>query len=97
MNLTEQKKQLDVLAKVTERFNSQYRRKQFGKYETFVSDSDRIFSICAFPGENALVIEYADDQNDAAAGRFEDGDRFFLDEYKSLDSLIDAMQAEIES
>ncbi len=95
MKSTEQKKQLEVLGIVTDRFNSQYKLENYGKTEAFTTPNGTIFNVCAFPGEYALVIEYAENAEDAAAGRFEDGDRFYLDEYCDFDELIEAMKKEI--
>ncbi len=34
-----------------------------------------------FPGENAIVIEYAEDEKAAAQNQLEDGDLFYLDDF----------------
>ena len=41
------------------------------------------------------MIEYAENAQEAMEGRFEDGDRFYLDEYNDYDQLIEAMRKEI--
>lgn len=95
MRSMEQKRQLETLAIVTNRFNSQYRLEKYGKREAFVTPGGTIFNVCAFPEEYALVIEYAENAQEAMEGRFEDGDRFYLDEYNDYDQLIEAMRKEI--
>ena len=39
-----------------------------------------IFSLQKFPGAEAIVVEYAANCAEAALNRYEDGDRFYLNE-----------------
>ena len=53
------------------------------------------FRVIPFPGEFALVIEYAENAIAAKNGQLEDGDRFYL-ENNSIDTLFCDMLREIE-
>lgn len=55
-----------------------------------------IFSLCSFPGEKAIVIEYAETLEEAKLNRFEDGDRFYLEEMDE-ETMFQAMLREIEA
>lgn len=54
-----------------------------------------IFFLTIFPGNNALVIEYAENFEDALLYRFEDGDRFYLEDMDEA-AMFEAMLSEIE-
>lgn len=55
-----------------------------------------IFAVDMFPGEMALVIEYAEDYEEAMLYRFEDGDRFYPEDMDE-EALFEAMLGEILS
>lgn len=56
-----------------------------------------IFIVRPFPSEEAIVVEYADNYEDALSNLFEDGDRFYLEDYETYDELSDAVVMEIEN
>ena len=39
-----------------------------------------VFSLCVFPKDAAIVVEYADTIDDAEKNLFEDGDLFYIEE-----------------
>lgn len=96
MNLTEQKRRNDAFHEMEQRFKDKYFVKQFGNNMCFLAPNGLIFRLIEFPGEAALVIEYAETPNEAERSLFEDGDRFYLSDL-SGDALFRAMTAEIES
>lgn len=99
MSLTEPKRanKMDILAEMNKIAYNRYREKSFGRFRCFVSASGVPFNIFAFPGENAICVEYAENESDAALGRFEDGDRFYLEDFRSLEELSNAVFAEVDS
>lgn len=99
MNSTELRRsdKIEMLEKIAEKAKERYREKTFGKYSCLVNANGEPFRIFAFPGEKAICIEYAESENDAALGRFEDGDRFYLEDFQSLEALTEAVFAEIDS
>lgn len=96
MNSMEQKKNIDVLAEINELVSLKYEKKTFGKFICNVNKSGVPFFISAFPDCPALVVEYAETEQDAALGRFEDGDRFYYDDYSTIQLLAEAILNEIE-
>lgn len=86
------------------------RRKTFEKvyqklcerYETLTVNTEKnfkykntYFRLFEFPGENALCIEYAEGEKEARVNRYEDGDRFYLNEMDE-EEMMKAMIKEIE-
>lgn len=63
--------------------------------ECFETINGKVFSVEIFPGEDALVIGYADNIREAELYRFEDGDRFYAEEMDE-DEIFRAMILEIE-
>ncbi|MCD8021240.1 MAG: hypothetical protein LUF92_17195 [Clostridiales bacterium] len=93
--MTDKQKLLNV---IETQMNNLYPLKKFGKSEAHVSDNGSIFRVFAFPGEDALCIEYAENEKQAMGDIFpEDGDRFYLDEYPSAEEMLKSMIHEIES
>ena len=82
--------------KMIQQLRTRYPRIMIGKKECFAVSGGRIVSIDLFPGEDALVVEYADNYAEAELFRFEDGDRFYLDEL-SEDEMLTAILQEIEN
>ena len=76
-------------------FGKFIRPKDMEKMSAFFSSKGQIFRPFAFPGDNALAIEYAETPDDAEKNLFEDGDRFYLSEL-SISELFKAMVAEVE-
>ena len=92
MSLTEQKnkRKSDLEAM----FSEQFEQVSISDTLCFRTPNGGIFRVCPFPEEGALVIEYAETEDEAKLNQFEDGDRFYLDEM-SLESMFQAMLQEI--
>ena len=63
--------------------------------ESFQKPDGTVFQLSKFPGEEALVVEYAKNYEDALLNRFEDGDVFYLDEMTE-EEMFQAIMHEIE-
>lgn len=63
--------------------------------QCFLKPSGEVFTVRKFPGSEAIVVEYAESEADALLYRFEDGDRFYLDEMEAH-QLIQVVLREIE-
>ena len=83
------------LTEVKAALSAKYRTVDFGGAKFFVATDGAFFRVGAFPGAMALVIEYADTEQEARQNALEDGDRFYLDE-TTLDEMLRLMIAEIE-
>lgn len=81
------------------RFSQQF-EKMAERDDAFISsgtEGEFYFRIDEFPGEFALVIEYAENKKQAIRGIFgEDGDRFYLDEMDE-DEMFAAMCQEVRN
>lgn len=62
---------------------------------TFKNSDGKLFRLCSLPEDGAIVVEYADNYDEAVLNRFEDGDFFYLDEM-SEDVMLQAILVEIE-
>lgn len=92
MSWTEQRKKM--LSKINERLTMFYEKETISGHECFKHKSGMYFRVFEFPGSNALCIEYADNKEEAHKNRFENGDRFFLEDYDK-DEMLEAMICEI--
>ena len=95
MTSTEKKLVEDRLKKISERLAAQYREVLIVGHKFFAATDDSLFRVSVFPGEMALVIEYADSAEEAKENALEDGDRFYLDEM-DFETMVRSMAAEIE-
>ena len=96
MSLTEQKRLTKRRRNDLEvRFAKQFETLSISGNLCFRKLDGTIFCVCSFLDEAAIVIEYADSYEDAALNRFEDGDRFHLDEMNE-ETMFQAMLREIE-
>jgi len=78
------------------RFSERFKTIQVGARAFFLGpDGASLFAIDYLGPYGALVIEYAEDYDDALANRLEDGDLFYLDELDE-ESMFQAMLREIE-
>ncbi len=96
MSLTEQKSNLGWLKEITDSISKRYANRYFGVYFCFVSSNGTPFKPFAYPGRDALGLEYANTQEDAAAGLFEDGDLFYMEDYANPDDMLRDMVKEID-
>ena len=95
MTLTEKNAIDHRLAAINARLSERYEMLDINGESFFRTNSGTFFRVYAFPGELALVIEYADSESDAKLHRLEDGDRFYLEDL-SLDDMFKQMVSEIE-
>ena len=83
------------LTEVKAALSAKYRTVDLDGEKFFVATDGAFFRVGVFPGAMALVIEYADTEQEARQNALEDGDRFYLDE-TTLDEMLRLMIAEIE-
>ena len=95
MTSTEKKLTENRLTEVKKALAAKYRSIALGGENFFVATDGAFFRVGVFPGAMALVIEYADTEQEARQNALEDGDRFYLDE-TTLDEMLRLMIAEIE-
>ncbi len=99
MKLTEQKrKKFDIFASINDELDKKYSVISNGEYSCNVNKNGVFFRPFIFDySERAFGIEYASDEKEAALGEFEDGDLFYLDDYSTLNKMIEDMCVEIDS
>lgn len=95
MTSMEKKLTENRLTEVKAALSEKYRTVDLGGEKFFVATDGAFFRVGVFPGAMALVIEYADTEQEARQNALEDGDRFYLDE-TTLDEMLRLMIAEIE-
>ena len=95
MTSMEKKLTENRLTEVKAALCAKYRTVDLGGEKFFVATDGAFFRVGVFPGAMALVIEYADTEQEARQNALEDGDRFYLDE-TTLDEMLRLMIAEIE-
>lgn len=96
MSLMEQKRETKKRRSNLEtRFSQRFEKLYIHDNLCFRKPDGIIFSVCSFPDEGAMVIEYAENFQDAILNRFEDGDRFYLEEMDE-ETMFRNMLREIE-
>lgn len=95
MTSMEKKLTENRLTEVKAALSAKYRTVDLGGEKFFVATDGAFFRVGVFAGAMALVIEYADTEQEARQNALEDGDRFYLDE-TTLDEMLRLMIAEIE-
>ncbi len=80
MTYMEKKKLNSRLMSLEKKFDSSFPSCYVNGTKCYKNKQSCLFLIDAFNSENALVIEYADNEDEAKLNRFEDGDLFYLDE-----------------
>lgn len=95
MTSMEKKLTENRLTEVKAALSAKYRTVDLDGENFFVATDGAFFRVGVFPGTMALVIEYADTEQEARQNALEDGDRFYLDE-TTLDEMLRLMIAEIE-
>lgn len=88
MSRTQRKQTIDRL------LSDVYRTVEIHGETCFCVPNGNIVMIQEMPGENALVMGHAESLTDAEQCRFEDGDRFYLDDMTEKE-MLQAMIAEI--
>ena len=75
MTSMEKKLTENRLTEVKAALSAKYRTVDLGGEKFFVATDGALFRVGVFPGEMALVIEYADTEQEARQNALEDGDR----------------------
>lgn len=96
MDLTGQKSKIKARAEaLNTRFAEQFKTIVVGSRSFFLGpDGVTLFALDYMDPYGALVIEYAEDYDEALTGRLEDGDLFYLDELDE-EAMFQAMLREI--
>lgn len=89
---TEMKSRIEDLEN---RFSDIYEKRIIGDWTCFVRHDGSMFILDYLLTFGALVVGYADNEDEARLNRFEDGDLFYLDDM-SADEMFAAMRREIE-
>ncbi len=95
MTSMEKKLTENRLTEVKAALSAKYRTVDLDGEKFFVATDGAFFRVGVFPGAMALVIEYADTEQEARQNALEDGDRFYLDE-TTLAEMLRLMIVEIE-
>ena len=78
------------------RFSEKYYKMEIDGRPFFIPGTEGAFAFAVdFIGNDALVLEYAETEDDLIVNRLEDGDSFSMD--MTEDAMYEAMIAEIES
>lgn len=92
MTSKEMKRMADTLRT---RFSEWYTEITVGDRACFKLEDGRIIFLGCLPSYGAFVVEYADNADEAALNRFEDGDLFYPEDM-GIDEMLAAMRREIE-
>ncbi len=94
MTLMERKRKRRI--EIEAMFAGEYQFREISGRKRFLKADGGLFQISCFPGEDALVIEYAESENEAGIDRFEDGDRFYIEDYPDATEMYMDMREEVE-
>lgn len=78
--MRQQSRVIDRINRLEKTLAQQYPQVFISGRLCFMKPIGEIFSLQQFPGADAIVVEYAANCAEAALNRYEDGDRFYLDE-----------------
>ena len=93
VSMEARKKRIEYLNR---RFSETYYRMEIDGRSFFILENERVFAFAVdYIWDDALVLEYAEIEDDLIVNRLEDGDSFSM--YMSKDAMYEAMIAEIES
>lgn len=96
MGLTEKKSRTKIRTAALEKlFAEKFDNFAVGSRSCFGLPDGRVIALDTLDAYDALVIEYADNYEEARINRFEDGDLFYLDEMNE-ETMFQAMLREIE-
>ena len=88
---------MSALKTVNKLLDGLYKKVQFEDCDAYVNKKGIFFRLYAFPGSKALCVEYEDDKTYASKGLFaSDGDRFYLDDYETIDEMLKDITKEID-
>ena len=85
-----------ILRKVNNRIGEKYTERSLNGSRHFELPNGEIIIICELISFGALVVEYADNIDEAEKNRFEDGEPFYLSDYQDVDELASDILKEIE-
>lgn len=85
------KRRMDAL---NVRLSDIYNRRQIGERSCFLLPDGTVIALGGLPTFGAIVIEYADNYDEAKRNRFEDGDLFYLEKMDE-EAMFQAMLREI--
>lgn len=88
-------KRAEILTQINLMLGKKFEVCEFDNNRFYKNDEGMYFRVVPFPGEFALVVEYAENAVAAKNEQMEDGDRFYL-ENNSIDMLFHDMLREIE-
>lgn len=94
MTLMETKKRNERFNAISERMSRRFSSENIKGRKFYKNGPTCYFRLDEFPGENALVIEYADNKNSAENNMLEDGERFYCDKL-SEEQMFNEMLKEI--
>lgn len=83
------------IAALETRFSDSYEKCMVGSRRCFLLPDGTLFALDCLGPYGALVIEYAENIEDAKMNRFEDGDLFYLENLDE-ETMYQAMLSEIE-
>ena len=96
MSSTEQKnKTIERRKRIESRLSEKFEQLYVNDCLCFRKPDGQIFSLCTFLNDGAIVIEYADNYDEALKTCFEDGDLFYLEDMDE-DTMLENMLLEIE-
>lgn len=96
MAQTEMKSRLMERSKALEgRFEKMFDKRIIKERTCFACHNGMLFALDYIPPYGALVLEYADNVEEAKMNRFEDGDLFFLEEMDE-ETMFQSMIQEIK-
>ena len=85
-----------ILRKVNNRIGEKFAARSLNGSRHFELPNGEIIIICELISFGALVVEYADNIDEAEKNRFEDGELFYLSDYQDVDELASDILQEIE-
>lgn len=86
----------EAFIKLTEVLDNKYKRLYIQGRQFYAKGTGEVFAPDRFPGECAIVIEYADSVEEARKHTLEDGEVFYIKDYNTSDELRKAIIEEIE-
>ena len=85
----------EMINSVESKLDQRYCRLSINGKFCFMKPNGIVFSLQKMPGEEAIVVEYADSYTEALLNRFEDGDRFYIQDLDK-ETLIQRILYEID-
>ena len=89
----EMRSTLQLLEMVENKFSKEYKSLTIGGQRCFMSENGTVFYFVVLKPFRSMVVEYANNVEEAKAFLFEDGDQFDIDQ--SFEKLVNDIQMEI--